>query len=342
MAPPRTGRRRRTSREGSPKRRSRRLRQARLLAHDPKDAARFERYLFAAYRWAGTKGRLGRIQKAVDDAARANRAEDAGRLLVGLELLDYEGAAAGRYDRVELDLATKDACLLGSTVNELVAWVSLPRDWAKGKSYPILVGVDGAGSNFLGYARGSKGVRGSRPLILVCPCTLSNTNALDAAKYPMYDPALLAAWDAKRLAFDGPGVDGVLDVVRRRFGGEEKIFVTGFSGGGNYTYWKLLSDPAHVRGACPACANYSGGGLEGAPGAGPDGGPVVQLMTGEKDEFRETAFGGPGIEPQTDAAQKALEGLGYTHVTRIVVPGSGHSPLHAQVYEFIDRVLGAR
>ena len=81
-------------------------------------------------------------------------------------------------------------------------------------------------------------------------------------------------------------------------------------------------------------------GLAGAAGAGEGGGPVVQLMTGEKDQFRESAFGGPGIEAQTDAAQKALADLGYAHVTRILVPGAGHDPLHGRVWEFVDRVLG--
>lgn len=313
-----------------------------LLDHDAKVAARFEAYLFAAIRWEPTKGRLGRAQKAVDDAARANRTEEAGRLLTRLKRANAEGAAAGHYDKLELELATKDFCLLGSTVNELVAWVSLPRDWAKGKSYPILVGVDGAGSNFLGYGRGSKGARASRSAILVCPCTFSNTNELKPEAYPMYDPALLTEWTAKRIEFDGKGVDGVLDVVRKRFGGEDKIFVTGFSGGGNYTYFKLLSDPAHVRGACPACANFSGMGTEGAPGAGDDGGPIVQLLTGAVDPYKDSVNGQPGIEAQTDAAQKALDGLRYTRVTRIMVPGAGHDALHGKVWEFFDRVVSGK
>jgi len=313
-----------------------------LLEHDAKADARFEGYLFAAIRWESTKGRLARAQKAVDDAARANRGEEAGRLLVRLVRADPEGAAAGRYDKLELDLATKDFCLLGSPANELVAWVSLPRDWAKGKTYPILVGVDGAGSNFLGYGRGSKGARASRPAILVCPCTLSNTNELKPESYPMYDPALLVEWNGKRIEFDGKGVDGVLDVVRKRFGGEAKIFVTGFSGGGNYTYFKLLTDPSHVRGACPACANFSGMGAQDAPGAGEDGGPVVQLMTGANDPYREQVNGAPGIEAQTDAAQKTLEGLHYAHVTRVMIPGVGHDALHAKVWEFFDRVVGGK
>ena len=184
-----------------------------------------------------------------------------------LKRVDPEGAAAGRYDKLEQDMAAKDFCLLGSAANELVAWVSLPRDWTKGKRYPILVGVDGAGSNFLGYGRASKGARASRAVILVCPCTLVEHQRVEARGVPdVRRGLLLKEWNATRIEFDGKGVEGVLDVVRRRFGGEEKIFVTGFSGGGNYTYFKLITDAAHVRGACPACANFSGWASPGRPG----------------------------------------------------------------------------
>ncbi len=57
--------------------------------------------------------------------------------------------------------------------------------------------------------------------------------------------------------FDGPGMDKILEIVTKRFGGDEKVFLTGFSGGGKYCYWKLFMDPAHVRGAAPTCARTS-------------------------------------------------------------------------------------
>jgi hypothetical protein len=183
-------------------------------------------------------------------------------------------------------------------------------------------------------------------VIVISPVTLSNTNALEPAKYPCYPKSLLDSWGGRRLEFDGPGVDAVIAEVRRRFGGEEKVFATGFSGGGNWCYWKILRDPAGLRGAAPACANFSGGGSEGAPGAGPGGGPPILVLTGEKDEHREWTFGkregGPGIEPQTDRAMEVLKGLGYAHLRRTMVKGAGHSPLHAEVWRFVDEVMGAK
>jgi hypothetical protein len=84
-------------------------------------------------------------------------------------------------------------------------------------------------------------------------------------------------------------------------------------------------------------------GAEGAPGAGAGGGPPVHILTGEKDEHREFTFGkkdSPGIEPQTDRAVEVLQGLGYANVRRTMVKGAGHSSLPAEVWKFVDEVVG--
>ena len=308
---------------------------------DPKDGGPSTRALVTALAWEPSKPRVAKATKSMDEAAKANHPDDVARLLAGLERADPETAKAGKFDRAFVELATKDLGMLGSPGSALLAYVALPHDWQKGKTYPVVVGVDGAGSNFLGYAKSSKGARGSRSVILVSPCTLANTNALEPAKYPWYDKAILDEYGSKRMEFDGPGVDGVLKVLHERFGAEEKVFVTGFSGGGNWCYWKLFTDPTHVRGACPACANFSNYGITTAP-AVEDGGPPVQLMTGANDGYKDAVNGvAPGIEGQTDAAQKKLEELGYKKVTRIQVK-AGHDPLHAEVWKFVDAVLGAK
>ena len=315
------------------------------LEHDAKDAGRFEGYLFGALAWDPSAARIGKVRKAAEDAASGGRAEEAGRLLVRLKRVDTAGAASGKYDRVETELATKDVLLLGSEAHALVGWLSLPKGWTKGKTYPVLVDVDGAGCNFLGSLRTFCGLRASRPVIVLAPVTFSNTNELKPETYPCYPASLVAEWNAKngkRHEFDGPGVDALLDVIRKRFGGEEKVFVTGFSGGGQYTYWKLFHDPAHVRGAAPACANFGGAGLEGAPGAGDGGGPPVHLFTGEKDQYREHVGAEPGIEAQTDSAEENLKKLGYKNIERTQVKGAGHDAFPALVWKFVDEVMGAK
>lgn len=302
-----------------------------------KTPTRAEAWLLAGLLWEPSKARLGKAQKALDEANKGNRKASVARLLAGMRKADPDGAS--KYDRIEVELATKGLHLLGSPDHPLLAWVSLPRDWAKGKKYPVLVGVEGAGSGFEGYARASASARGSRSAIVVTPCGFTNTNALEPAKYPFYDPEVLKAYDGRRMDFDGPGMEKILEIVRTRFGGDDRVFLTGFSGGGNYCYWKLLTDPAHVRGAAPACANYSGYGLTSTPPP-EDGGPPVKLMTGASDPHRDHVFGNPpGIEGQTDAVEGKLKELGYTRVTRVQLQ-AGHDPLHAEVWKFVDTVLG--
>ena len=313
------------------------------VKHDDAEEAEFAGYRLDALRWEPSKARAKKVAKWIEDL------EDPG---LAARMYARAWDAAGESDAADAitSLATSRGSdgllLLGSADHPLVAFVSLPRSWKKGRSYPVLIGVDGAGSGFEGYGKASSSARGSRDVIGLYPMTLSNTNGLEPSKYPHYPKELLDehAGIPKRLEFDLKGVNAVLALVQRHLGGEEKVFLTGFSGGGQFTYLKLLQEPQTVAGAVPCCANFGGGGVQGAPGAGEGGGPPVLLLTGENDPHRDFTHGdknSPGIEPQTDAAQQALEKLGYTHVTRRMVP-AGHSPLHAQVWEFVDEVLGGR
>lgn len=292
--------------------------------------------------WDPAPARLKRVVSRVKDAGKGDP-DEAGRLLSALRRADADGAAKGDYDSLEADLAKDGIVLLSSPVSPLVGYVSLPNGWKKGGAYPVLVAVDGAGSNFLGCAKNFSGARGARDVIVLAPVTLSNTNALEAKKYPHYTQALLDEWNAKRLDFDQPGIDGLLQVLRERYGAEEKVFLTGFSGGGLYTYYELLQHPDRVAGAAPACANFGGSGVQGAPGAGEGGGPPVHLFTGELDPHKDDVFGQkPGIEGQTDLIEGALAKLGYTHVERTQVKGAKHSALTGEVWKFVDQVLDAR
>jgi predicted esterase len=313
------------------------------VKHDDAQAAEFAGYRIEALRWDPSKKRAKKI------ASWALGLKDRGlaaRSLAGAWSVADDEDAGAAITSVFAAKGSKELLLLGSAEHPLVAFVALPRTWKKGKTYPVLIGVDGAGSGFEGYGKKSSTVRGTRDVIGLYPMTLSNTNALAPKKYPHYDKALLDEHSgvAKRLEFDLAGVNAVLALVQQHLGGEEKVFLTGFSGGGQFTYLKLLQEPQTVAGAVPCCANFAGGGVQGAPGAGDDGGPPVLLLTGENDKHRDYTHGDesqPGIEPQTDAAEQALAKLGYRNVTRRMVP-AGHSPLHEKVWEFVDEVRGKR
>jgi dienelactone hydrolase len=126
--------------------------------------------------------------------------------------------------------------------------------------------------------------------------------------------------------------------VQERYGGEEKIGITGFSGGGNLTYGMLALHPERIRFAVPACANFGGMGWRDAKPV-EDGGPPIKILTGEKDPHREFTHGNkamPGIEPQTDAAVATLTRNGFRHVERVMLPGVGHSACPTEVWDLAD------
>ncbi len=312
-------------------------------AHEPADAARFEGYLFKAAELEPTKARFAKLLAAVKQAAgNKGQAEVAGRLLVRLRDLDQEGAAEGRYDPLEQELAGGDVAMIKSATHPMVGWLSLPSGWTKKGPWQVLVAVDGAGSGFLGAARNFRAARGARKALVLAPCSLSNTNALDAAKYSFYDPALLKQWDGRRVQFDIAGLTALLEVLRERFGAEEQIAITGFSGGGNLCYSFTLRHPERVWCAAPACANFQPG-LAGDAKPVEGGGPSVHLMTGANDEFRDQVHGQkPGIEGQSDWAEEVFTKLKFTRVKRTLLPGVGHSSCPKEVWAFFDEVLAAR
>lgn len=297
-------------------------------------------YLFQAIELDPSKARLGKAKgKLKQLAGKRQSVNEAGKLLTRLRALD----AKGKYDAIERKMALKDVAVLQSPNHPLVGYVSLPGGWKKGVKYDVLVAVDGAGSGFLGCARGFAKGRGARPVIVLAPCTLANTNKLLPKKYPFYSQKVLDENNAGRFAFDLEGVRGLLAVIAERYGGRHKIAITGFSGGGNLCYGFTIVHPELVLCAAPACANFSGMGRSDA-GKPEGGGPPIHIMTGAQDPHRDFTFGNknsPGIEPQTDNAEKALIELGFTKVERSMLNGVKHSALRKQVWEFYDEVTKA-
>lgn len=281
----------------------------------------------------GARSDFAALLKAADEA---KWNEVAARWLERARVVDPDGHAAGKFAEATRSLGKRDVMLVGGRVHPLVAYVSLPPDWTpKSRELPVVVAVEGAGSNFAGCCRAYRDTRGSRAAIAISPCTFANTNELDATKYPWYDAATLKENSARgdqRIKFDSEGVAAVLAELRRDWGAGERLAITGFSGGGNLTYWWALQHPEQLALAVGCCANYSGLGAAGAkPPA--DGGPPIHLLTGEKDEYNLEVNGQkPGINGQTDAIEQQLTKLGWKNVTRRVVPGAGHSNFAADVW----------
>lgn len=307
------------------------------LDHDAKESARFDGYFLKSIELDPSKPNLAKLAARVkQNAGNKAQAESTGRMLVKLRALDAEGAAKGRYDALEADLAKADLALIQGD-HPMVGWISLPKGHSAKGEWPILVAVEGAGCNFVGAARGFAQARASRNFIVLTPCSLSNTNELDPGKYPFYSASRLEEGGRDRIRFDLDGLRALLETVRARYRGGARIGITGFSGGGNLCYAMIGLHSDELLFAAPACANFAGMGFADAKPAADPALPI-HILTGEKDPHRHLTHGKtpPGIEEQTDMAVAALGKLGFTSVRRTMLPGVGHSSCAQQVFAFAD------
>jgi len=191
--------------------------------------------------------------------------------------------------------------------------------------------VDGAGCGFEGSCKGYVGQRGDLPFIIIAPCTFANTNGLEKAKYPWYPQELLDEVDKNgRLKWDDEGLLIVLEDLKKDYKAEEKFFITGFSGGGNLTWWNIFTRPERLVAGFPACANFFRR-PDQEPAAGKDV-PVIAFQ-GDKDQYLDM------LNQQWTMAEKLLKEWGYTTFSRTPIPGAGHSPCTKEVTDKIREFL---
>ncbi|MHC4779704.1 MAG: hypothetical protein ACYTFG_14105 [Planctomycetota bacterium] len=316
-------------------------------AADASDRERLEGYLWIALeisptdkRWAGIVSIVTHLTGGKEAARGLKLANRALSLKPPAKIVPRLKAAIDKA-------ATDNLVLMTASTHPMRYFFSLPKSFRrqKGKRWPVLVCVDGAGSNFEGIARGYKNKRGDMPYMVVSPCSFSNTNQIQGnmrKKYEKYYSGEVIDEGSKELIrWDEEGLLTALKDLRENFDAEERIYVTGFSGGGNITYMMVFSHPDMVNGAAPACANFTGKGAwqqwkKDWGFSGEDVNFPVHMITGANDKHRDFTHGNksmPGIEPQTNWAEECLRELGYPNTKRTMVPGMGHSAAHQHVID---------
>lgn len=311
---------------------------------DPGVQARFDGYLLKALETAPGDRRWASAAAAAGKLLAAKQGERAARIAGAALALGAPEKHAARLLAVLDAAAAGGPLLMTASKHPLRYWLSLPRGFkrAKGKRHPVLLAVDGAGSNFKGIAKSYADARGGLPFLVAAPCTFSNTNQIEGKlreKYAeIYPEPALSEGAAGRLAWDTAGVLCMLADLRAWFDTQERVCATGFSGGGGVVYHLIFEHPELLAAAAPACANFADRGYGALKGkaAAPDLALPVFILTGGQDPHREHTHGNPaipGIEPQTDAAMRMFEHLGYTRVERTLLPALGHSPAVREVLE---------
>lgn len=181
-------------------------------------------------------------------------------------------------------------------------YLSLPRGYkAKPpRRWPVLVCVSGADSVFQHRLDNYRNARGDMPFLVVSPCTFSNTNTLEGLHLELYrrlyTDAEIEQAERGRLEWDEAGLLAVLDDLSKDYGAEDRVFLTGFSGGGNLTYHMLIRHPERLAAAVPVCANYFGDAAdlgEDRPLTAGEAALPVRLILSEFDTIDESAL--PGL-----------------------------------------------
>ncbi|MCZ7649569.1 MAG: hypothetical protein M5U26_30635 [Planctomycetota bacterium] len=275
---------------------------------------------------AATEGALARC------VAELQKKEDwprAAEVLAGAQRVKPDERRAQLLLDLEFKAAEKEPLLRKAKDHPLRYYLSLPKGWQRGKKYPILVTVDGAGCNFLGSARSYTSRRGDEPYIVVAPCTFINTSNHARGNYAMYSDEewkRIQELPGSAATFDHDGLLKVLDDVRADFGGEEKFYMTGFSGGGNLTWIMIFLHPEMLAAAAPACPNCIP--LRKVSDHEARKTLPVHVYQGDKDQFLATI-----LEPQWRLVQAMARAGGFEKIDREMLPGVGHSPC-------VEKVLG--
>ena len=210
--------------------------------------------------------------------------------------------------------------------------VSLPRPRAAASSIAVqpqalVIAIDGSDRDFRGYHAVFVRARRDLPFALVTPFVVSNGGPPRRSDYP-YSADVFNRATGDPLAFDVAGVSAIIRDLRGRFGSGLPVYLTGFSAGGHLTWLFLLTHPDLLAGAALASANFAGRGLPPASNTATAAHVPVRAFYGAEDRRADALLS------QWEHARVEAEQRGCRDLTRVVVPGAGHSPFARTVMEY--------
>ncbi|MEK7466390.1 MAG: tetratricopeptide repeat protein [Planctomycetota bacterium] len=255
----------------------------------------------------------------------------AARLLAQQEkALPADPARTKLCRELEARASAIEPLLRKASTHEMRYFLSLPPGWTPDKTWPVLVACEGTGCNFKDQCARFASFRKDVPVIIVTPCTFANTSGPKKEKHPWYTEELMNQWTKNFMDFDDPGIMAALADVKREWGGEEKFFISGYSGGGVICFWEIFLRPTQLRGAFPGGANYVGHPTP--PGAGGRDLPIRAFQSQKDEYFASLTAAWADVE-------KALKKFKFTNFTRTVLPDAEHAGCHEAIFGEIDAIL---
>lgn len=218
-------------------------------------------------------------------------------------------------------------------------YLSLPTNWSKDRTWPVVVAIESADRDFRGNAEAFIRARGRRPFIVLVPEVVTNGGPL-SKEAPGYSYSL-ADWSRVDRdggwKFDEDGLAAVIADVRDQFSGNPKYYLTGWEAGTHTVFALAFAHPERLAAVAPVCPNYAGRYVSFSNGSGRQELPI-RVFAGSADPSW-----GPDkpLTVQTTRAEKEAKQHGF-HFSFALVPGKGHGPLAEAVLGWFDTLLGQK
>ena len=171
------------------------------------------------------------------------------------------------------DLPTVDQVFTAST-HPMKYVVSLPSQWTPDKKWPVIIAPNAH------YGNKAATLKMLAPLneklkagfIIVSPIVINSDPVAPMQEYRGEIADGIRAADAKtgdygrdddaRAAFDSAGIRAIIQDVHRLYGGEERVYITGFSASTHIVYLFLFTHPELLKGALINSGVYRGRGVD--------------------------------------------------------------------------------
>jgi poly(3-hydroxybutyrate) depolymerase len=147
-----------------------------------------------------------------------------------------------------------------ATGHRMQYYLSLPRGWTAGRSWPVVVSIESANREFQSNAAEFAKARGERPFIIVVPLVLTGGGPRfrEVPSYRYSDAVWAEIERVDAFAFDEAGIAAMIADVKRLYGGEDRYFLTGWEAGGHTVWAMMFRHPEQMRGVAPVSTNYLG------------------------------------------------------------------------------------
>ena len=220
-------------------------------------------------------------------------------------------------------------------------YLSLPKGWSVGKEWPVVMAIESANRQFEAAAELYTKARGDLPFILAVPLVVTN----GGPRYRQvpayrYSEAVWTEIERDTCRFDFDGMTAVAADVHKRYGGEEKYFLTGLEAAGHTIWAYVFRYPENLRAAAPVSPNYAGRCMEGETRA-----PAALRAALPVRVFAGADAGGPAagiLVGQTQRAMETARDRGFRNVAETRVADKGHEPLAEEVLAWFDSVWKQR